>query len=105
MTDGKLPLTVEFMLRLRKIDKSRLTVRDVLLLYTIISNPGINGWDAGRKIGLNDRSSVTFALARMIRRGLIEDRREPGLVGKGVPNQLHALPAGIEFWSEIRLQE
>lgn len=101
MTDETRTPTVELLLRLRKIDKSGLTARDVLLLYTIISNPGINGWDAGRKIGLAERSSVTFGLARMIKRGLIEDRRE--VEHKGVPNRLYALPAGIEFWNELKL--
>lgn len=100
MTDVIKNPTVEFLIRLRKIDKAVLTVRDVLLLYTIISNPGINGWDAGRLIGIAERSSVQFGLARMMKRGLIEDRRE--VEGKGVPNRLYALPAGISFWNDIK---
>lgn len=102
MTDDKLTLNVEFLLRLRKIDKSGLTCRDILLLYTIIANPGINGWDAGRKIGVAERSSVTFGMNRLIKRGFIEDRREQNLVGKGVPNRLYALPAGVEFWNDLK---
>lgn len=101
MTDEIKSPTVEFLVRLRKIDKAVLTARDVLLLYTIISNPGINGWDAGKMIGIAERSSVQFGLARMIKRGLIEDRRE--VEHKGVPNRLYALPAGIEFWNELKL--
>ena len=81
MTDETRTPTVELLLRLRKIDKSGLTARDVLLLCTIISNPGINGWDAGRKIGLAERSSVTFGMNRLIKRDFIEDRREQNLVG------------------------
>ena len=103
MTDETRTPTVELLLRLRKIDKSGLTARDVLLLCTIISNPGINGWDAGRKIGLAERSSVTFGMNRLIKHGFIEDRREQNLAGKGVPNRLYALPAGIEFWNELKL--
>lgn len=103
MTDETKYPTVEFLLRLRKIDKSGLTARDVLLLYTIISNPGINGWDAGRKIGLAERSSVTFGMNRLIKRHFIEDRREQNLVGKGIPNRFYVLPAGIEFWNELKL--
>lgn len=103
MTDAtKFPIA-DFMLRLRKIDKSGLTARDVLMLYTIITHPGINGHDAGRKIGLKERSSVTFGMNRLIKRGFIEDRREENLIGKGVPNRLYVLPAGVQFWEEFNL--
>lgn len=102
MTDDK-NLNVEFLVRLRKIDKSGLTARDVLLLYTIITHSGIHGHDAGKAIGVAERSSVTFGLNRLIKRGFIEDRREERLVGRGVPNRLYALPAGIEFWNELKL--
>lgn len=104
MTDGK-NLNVEFLVRLRKIDKSGLTSRDVLLLYTIITHPGIHGHDAGKKIGVVERSSVSFGLNRLVKRGFIEDRREARLVGRGVPNQLYALPAGVEFWNDLKMPE
>lgn len=101
MTEQNMSPTVDLLLKLRRIDKSGLTVRDILLFYTIIANPGINGWDAGKLIGIEARSSVQFGLARMIKRGLIEDRREQE--GKGIPNRLYVLPAGLEFWNGLKL--
>lgn len=101
MTDEIISPNVRFLLALRKIDRLGLTVRDVLMLYTIIANPGVNGWDAAKRIGIEERSSVQFGLARLIKRGLVEDRRE--VEGKGVPNRLYALTAGIDFWNEIKL--
>lgn len=94
-------LTVGMLVRFRKIDKAGLTVRDMLLLYAIISNPSVNGWEAAKLIGIPDRSSVQLCLARLMKRGFIEDRRDAE--AKGVPNILHPLPAGIEFWNEIKL--
>lgn len=101
MTDKAISPAVDMLLKMRRIDKTGLTVRDIMLLYAIISNPGISGWDAGKMIGIQARSSVQTGLARMIKRGLIEDRRESE--GKGIPNILHALPAGIEFWNNLKL--
>jgi DNA-binding MarR family transcriptional regulator len=101
MTDAKPSPTVDLLLKLRRIDKSGLTVRDILLLYTIIANPGINGLDAAKVIGIENRSSVQFGFARMVKRGLIEDRRETD--GKGIPNRLYVLPAGLEFWNDLKL--
>lgn len=101
LTDKNMTPTVDFLLKLRRIDKTGLTVRDILLLYTIIANPGINGLDAAKVIGIEARSSVQFGLARMAKRGLIEDRRESE--GKGIPNRLYALPAGVEFWNDLKL--
>lgn len=101
MTDKSITPTVDLMLKLRRIDKCGLTVRDILLLYTIIANPGINGWDAAKVIGIEARSSVQFGLARMVKRGLIEDRRE--YESKGIPNRLYVLPAGMEFWNALKL--
>lgn len=101
MTNSANSPAVDMLLKLRRIDKSGLTVRDIMLLYAIITKPGISGWEAGKSIGIEARSSVQTGLARMIKRGLIEDRRVHE--GKGVPNILHALPAGIEFWNGLKL--
>lgn len=101
MTEIECSPTVEMLVRFRRIDKAGLTVRDILMLYTIIANPGINGLDAAKLIGIAERSSVQLCLARLIKRGFIEDRRDAET--KGVPNILHSLPAGIDFWNEIKL--
>lgn len=91
---------VDFLVRLRKIDMHGLTHRDVIILYTIIHQPGISGVEIADKIGLKNRSSVSLNITRLIRCGFIEDRRE--MARKASPAVLHALPAGIAFWDEIK---
>lgn len=91
---------MDFLVRLRKIDKRTLTVRDVLVLYAVIENPGIAGVDVAHKLGLPDRSSIASNVQRLEREGYIEDRRQ--VHRKAIPAMLHPLPAGIEFWNEIK---
>lgn len=91
---------VDFLIRLRKMDKRGLSARDVLLLYTIIANPGIHGQDAVNKIGGVNRSGIQHCLMRLIREGLIEDRRLEAR--RAQPNRLYALPAGVEFWNDLK---
>lgn len=92
--------TVTFLVKLRQIDKSECTVRDILVLYTIINNPGIMGVDVANKLGLKNRSAIQSSVARLIREGMIEDRRERAL--KANPSILHALQHGIDLWNEIK---
>lgn len=92
--------TAEFLVRLRKIDKRSLTVRDVLVLYAIMRNPGLSGIDITNKIGLKDRSALASCLLRLEREGYIEDRRE--VRSKANAAILHVLPAGVAFWEEIK---
>jgi DNA-binding MarR family transcriptional regulator len=86
--------------KLRKIDLRGLTVRDVLVLYAIMGNPGASGLDISTKLGIKDRSAIASNLARLEREGFIEDRREERK--KAVPGVLHVQPAGLEFWDEIK---
>lgn len=90
----------DFLVRLRKIDLHGLTHRDVIILYTIIKAPGSSGIEIADKIGLKNRSSVALNIVRLIRCGYIEDKRE--MARKASPAVLHALPAGIAFWDEIK---
>lgn len=99
MTDSTSP-TVTFLIRLKKIDDAGLMLRDVLVLYTVIANPGINGNDVTKAIGVQDRSSLQSAFHRLERLGMIEDRRER--VSKAVPTIFYATPAGTAFWEDIR---
>lgn len=92
--------TVDFLVRLRKVDQRQLTGRDVLVLYTIISNPGIMGVEVANKLGLGNRSNVSSNIHRLCRGSYIEDRREKAR--KANPAILHVLPAGLEFWDEIK---
>ena len=93
-------LNVEFLTRLWKIDKSGLTARDLMLLYTIMTHPGISGLEAANLVGVRARSSVQFSYARLMKREMIEDRRVQE--SKGVPNRLFILPAGLEFWNQMK---
>lgn len=94
------PNVTDFLVQLRKIDLHGLTVRDVLVLYAIMGNPGSSGLDISTKLGIKDRSAIASNLARLERQGFIEDRREEKR--KAVPGVLHPLPAGIAFWDEIK---
>lgn len=92
--------TLDFLLRLRKIDKHTLTVRDVLVLYCIIENPGIAGNEIAVKLGLENRSSIASNLLRLIREGYVEDHRT--VRRKANPAVMHVLPKGLSFWNEIK---
>lgn len=95
MTETTLKPSVEFMARLRKIDRSGLKVRDVIILWAIRENPGMMGRELSTKIGLESRSCAQDGLQRLMRRGLIEDRRLT--FDQRTPNDFHILPAGREY--------
>ncbi len=94
------PNVTDFLVRLRKIDLAGLKARDVLVLYAIMGNPGASGMEITTKLGIKERSLIASNLARLERAGFIEDRRD--MKAKAVPGVLYALPAGIEFWEEIK---
>lgn len=91
---------VEFLSRLKIVDQAGYTVRDVLVLYCIIRNPGISGVDVAHKIGVEFRSNVNSQITRLIRGKMIEDRRE--ISRKATSQILHPLPDGIAFWESIK---
>lgn len=93
------PEIVTFMVRLHKIVRAGLRARDAMLLYTIMVNPGVNGKDLGRKLGIPERSHIDFGIKRLIRVGFVEDRREE--VRKANPNLLYVTPAGSAFWDDL----
>lgn len=93
-------VTLDFLVKLRKVDKRTLTVRDVLVLYTIIQQPGISGIDVTTKLGLPDRSSIASNLLRLEREGYISDHRETR--SKANPAILHPTQRGLEFWEDIK---
>lgn len=99
MTNETFP-NVTFLAKLRKIDLRTLTVRDVLVLYVVIENPGTSGVEIANKLGMKERSSIASNINRLIRGGYIEDHREERR--KANPTMLHVLPAGLEFWDEIK---
>lgn len=91
--------TVEFMAKLRKIDRSGLKVRDVLVLWAIRGNPGMMGRELATKLGYESRSNVQDCFARLERHGFIEDRRPTK--DQQTPNDLHIVDAGRAFLASI----
>lgn len=100
MTAPISPNVTDFLVRLRKIDTHELKARDILVLYAIMANPGASGMDIINKLGIKERSLIASNLARLERAGFIEDRRDRR--AKAVPGMLYALPAGLDFWNEIK---
>lgn len=91
---------IDFLLKLKVIDRRGLTARDILGLYIVIHNPGINGLDFARALNIENRSAVSSNIQRLITNGFIEDRRRR--LRKAEPNILHVLPAGLDFWNELK---
>lgn len=91
---------VDFMVRLSRIDKRRLVLRDFLVLWIIRRRPGIQGFDLARMLGYANRSPIQSNIQRLLRESLVEDRRPHG-DPQHTPNQLHITPAGEEFWQEV----
>jgi DNA-binding MarR family transcriptional regulator len=92
--------TVHFLVRLRRIDKLLLTVRDVLVLYTIIARPGVSGIEIANKLGMPHRSGIQSNVERLKREGYIKDLREKPL--KAHAAILHPTPLGLQLWNEIK---
>lgn len=92
--------TVDFLMRMKYMDQNFVTPRDVMCLYVIITKPGLSRQDLCDAIGLNAISNVFSNINRLMRWGYIEDRRK--VVRQSCPSMLHPLPAGIEFWENIR---
>lgn len=99
MSDQLSP-AAHFLVRLRKMDKRSLTVRDVLILYAIIQRPGSSGIEISTKLGLSDRSAVATNLLRLEREGYVVDHRE--VRSKANAAILHPTQRGLDFWDEIK---
>lgn len=90
----------EFLAKLENIDRSGFTSRDILILYTIITNPGICGLDVAVKLGIPNRSGVDLGLKRLLSEHYIEDKRS--VSQKAVPSAFYVLPGGVAFWDRIK---
>lgn len=93
---------MEFLVRLRKIDRANMKVRDIILLYTIINNPGISGIDIAHKLGIPERSHIQHALIKLEALELIEDRRPEKDRRKANPAQFYALSKGLALWNDLK---
>jgi len=90
----------EFLQKLKDLDLSGFTARDVLILQCIITNPGICGLDISVKIGAPHRSGVDLGLKRLLSDHLIEDKRT--VAQKAIPSAFYVLPSGLLFWEKIK---
>jgi DNA-binding MarR family transcriptional regulator len=82
------------------LDKAERTPRDVIFLYTVMTHPGSNGKEIANMMGIEDRSSVQSNIDRLMRHGLMEDRRTE--IKRTIPNRLYVTPAGVEFWNTFK---
>lgn len=93
---------VDFLARIKALDNSGFTPRDLLVLYTIIQKPGCSGIEVCQAIGVENRSNIRSNLQRLERFGLIEDKRPLSTRSQSVPSVLVPLQKGIDFWQSIK---
>ena len=91
-----------YLVSLYRIDQADLKARDVIILYAVISNPGIHGKDLAHKLGIPERSHIQHAIIKLEKMGLIEDRRRPGTRCRFNPAILHPTPKGQALWDELK---
>lgn len=76
-----------------------MTVRDAILLHQVVEHPGLCGLDICKRLGITNRSSVASNFPRLIKAGLVEDRRLRE--AQAVPSRYFVTPKGEEFWREL----
>lgn len=95
--------TLKFLQTLHHIDKTRITNRDVLVLFVVCQCPGICGKDIADRLNVRVAANIQKGIQRLIERGMIEDRRVEK--SSAVPQILHPLPPGFDFLETIRFWE
>jgi DNA-binding MarR family transcriptional regulator len=78
----------------------RLSDRDVSVLRLIGSEPGLSNGEIGQRVGVEPSDTISWVLARLARRGLIESALDAPAPFK--PNSWHLTAAGIELDAAIR---
>ena len=95
MSDNSKTIMDRFVL----FDQSEITVRDLRIIDLLLKNPGLCGNDLVTYLRLPSRSSVQGNIPKLIRRGMIEDRRHRE--GQAIPSRLFVTDKGREFWEAI----
>lgn len=90
---------IDFLIRLRRIDRAKVTPRDVIVMWAIREIPGVMGRELATKVGVKSRSGIQNGILRLIRMGLIEDRRIK--LTNLTPNDLYITQAGCDFLDYI----
>ena len=77
-----------------------LTDRDIRVLRLIGAEPGLSNGEIGGRVGVKDSDTISWLLARLARRGLIENAVDAP--APFIPNSWHLTAAGIELDAAIR---
>jgi DNA-binding MarR family transcriptional regulator len=93
---------VRYLVSLHKIDAIGIKARDVIILYSIISNPGINGKDLATKLAIPERSHIQHALYKLEKLGYIIDERLPEHRRKANPAIFRPTDQGIALWNDLK---
>jgi DNA-binding MarR family transcriptional regulator len=91
--------TIDFFVRLRKIDDLDLKPRDVMVLWSVARQPGQMGQEIAKKIGYPTRSNIQDGIRRLLTGGYMEDRRVTH--NQHTPSQYHLLAKGAALLDEI----
>jgi DNA-binding MarR family transcriptional regulator len=78
----------------------RLSDRDISLLRLIGAEPGLSNGEVGQRVGVEPSDTISWVLARLATRGLIESALDAPAPFK--PNSWHLTAAGIELDAAIR---
>jgi DNA-binding MarR family transcriptional regulator len=96
VSDSKISITLVL---LKRLDALRLHPRDAVVLYYVLRNPGSSRTDIAAALGLNAEVNVRLPTQRLIRQGLLEDRRPAER--RLVASLLHVTPKGEQVWQEL----
>lgn len=94
--DNKVPV---ILVTLKRLDVMRLHARDAAVLYYVFRNPGANRKEIAAALGLNAEVNVRLPVQRLVRMGLIEDRRPSH--ARLVSSLLHVTDAGVKAWEDL----
>lgn len=92
-------LASDFLVRLRKIENTGLKARDIVVLYAVVSTPGMMGNQIAGKLGYSSRSNLQDGFDRLMKGGFMEDRRPHH--NQQTPNDFHATQAGRALIADI----
>lgn len=91
--------TSTFMQQIAAFDQTGFTPRDFRIMELLTRHPNLCGNDMVSMLKLPSRSSVQANIPKLIRRGMIEDRRERE--GQAIPSRLFITEKGLEFVRSI----
>lgn len=93
--------TIEFMLKLRRIEDAGLITRDVQILWACRARPGMMGRELQLMLAYASRSLLQVRLRILEENGLLEDRRAKDGKRQRAPNRLFITPPGEQFLDKL----